>query len=138
MPAIVKNQYTASKTTGGVIGAAMEVHRNLGAGFLESVYEEALSIELKLKEVQFERQKELPVFYRNKIIKRFVCDFFVEGKVIVELKAAKELGEIDAVQVVSYLKASGVETGLLINFGARSLQYKRLINSENKTREESA
>jgi len=116
----------------------MEVHRNLGAGFLESVYEEALSIELKLKEVQFERQKELPVFYRNKIIKRFVCDFFVEGKVIVELKAAKELGEIDAVQVVSYLKASGVETGLLINFGARSLQYKRLINSENKTREESA
>ncbi len=138
MPAIVKNQYTTSKTTGGVIGAAMEVHGNLGPGFLESVYEEALSVELKLKEVQFERQKELPVFYRNKIIKRFVCDFFVEGKVIVELKAAKELGEIDAVQVVSYLRASGVETGLLINFGSKSLQYKRLINSKNKNREESA
>jgi GxxExxY protein len=138
LPVIVKNQYTARKTTGNVIGAAMGVHRNLGPGFLESVYEEALSVELKLKQIQFERQKELPFFYRNRVIKKFICDFFVEGKVIVELKAAKELGEIDAVQVISYLKASGVETGLLINFGSKSLQYKRLINSKSKNQEESA
>ncbi len=131
-------EYPFRELTGKIIGAAMEVHRCLGYGFLESVYEEALSVELKLKGIQFERQKELPVFYRNRIIKRFICDFFAEGKVIVELKAAKELGEIDAVQVVSYLKASGVETGLLINFGSKSLQYKRLINSKNKNQKESA
>jgi GxxExxY protein len=128
----VKDQYVASCITGDVIGAAMEVHRRLGPGFLESVYEEALAVELKLKKVRFERQKELPVFYRDKIIKKFVCDFFVNGQVIVELKAAKELGEIDSIQVISYLKASGIETGLLINFGAKSLGYKRLINSKSR------
>jgi GxxExxY protein len=128
---VVKNQYVASGTTGDIIGAAMEVHRRLGPGFLESVYEEALTFELKLKNMKFERQKELPVFYRDKVIKKFNCDFLVEGQVIVELKAAKELSEVDKIQVINYLKASGIEIGLLFNFGAKSLEYKRLINSKN-------
>ena len=129
---IVNNQYVASEITGDIIGAAMEVHRRLGSGFLESVYEEALAIELKLHDIKFERQKEIPVFYRDKIIKTFVCDFLVNKQIIVELKAIKQISEIEKIQVTNYLKASGIEIGLLINFGSVSLEYKRLINSKKK------
>jgi GxxExxY protein len=135
---IVKEQYVASEITGNIIGSAMEVHRRLGPGFLESVYEEALSVELGLKKIRVERQMKLPVFYRDEIIKTFICDLLVEGQVIVELKAAKQISEIDGIQVISYLKASGIETGLVINFGAKSLEYRRFINSKRKTQKESA
>lgn len=131
MTLVVNNQYVESGITGDIIGAAMEVHRRLGSGFLESVYHEALEVELRLKNLKFERQKKLPVVYRDKVIKTFVCDFVINGKVIVELKAIKQTGEIEKIQVISYLKASGIEIGLLINFGAQSLEYKRLINSKN-------
>ena len=109
----------------------MEVHRRLGPGFLESIYEEALAAEFKFRNINFERQKQLPVFYRGKIIKQFACDFLVAKEVVVELKAHKELSEIDKIQVISYLKASSLEIGLLLNFGAKSLDYKRLINTPN-------
>ena len=134
MVVVVKNQYVASVITGDIIGGAMEVHRRLGPGFLESVYEEALAVELRLKKIKFEKQKELPVYYRETVIKKFTCDLLVEGQVIVELKAIKQLGEIDKIQVINYLKASGIETGLLINFGNQSLEYKRLINTKNNQR----
>jgi GxxExxY protein len=129
---IVKNEYVASGITGDVIGSAMEVHRRLGPGFLESVYEQALAVELGLKKIKFERQKPLPVFYRDEIIKNFTCDFLVNGQIIVELKAVKEIAEIDRLQVINYLKASGIEIGLLLDFGSQSLEYSRLINSKNK------
>ena len=138
MATIVKEQYVASEITGNIIGSAMEVHRRLGPGFLESVYEEALSVELGLKKIRVERQMKLPVFYRDEIIKTFICDLLVEGQVIVELKAAKQISEIDGIQVISYLKASGIETGLVSNFGAKSLEYRRFINSKRKTQKESA
>ena len=134
MSSIVKNQYVVSGLTGDIIGKAMEVHRRLGPGFLESVYEEALVIELGLKKIKFERQKELPVYYREKVIKKFACDLLVDGQVIVELKSIKEIGEIDKIQVINYLKASGVEIGLLLNFGSQSLEYKRLINTNKNQR----
>ena len=134
MALVVKNQYVESGITGDIIGAAMEVHCRLGPGFLESVYDEALDVELKLKNLKFERQKELPVVYRGKVIKTFICDFVIDGKVIVELKAIKQISEIEKIQVISYLKASEIEIGLLINFGAQSLEYKRLINSKNYKR----
>jgi GxxExxY protein len=130
---VIKNQYVASGLTGEVIGAAMEVHKRLGPGFLESVYEEALAVELELKKIKFERQKELPVFYRDKVIKKFVCDFLVAGEVIVEIKAIKLLGEIEQVQLTSYLKASRIEIGLLLNFGSKSLEFKRMIFSNEKS-----
>jgi GxxExxY protein len=130
----VKNHYVASRVTGDVIGAAMEVHKRLGPGFLESVYEEAPAVELKLKKVSFERQKELPVFYRDNIIKKFVCDFLVSGQVVVEIKAIKALTEVEQVQLTSYLKASGIEIGLLLNFGGRSLDFKRMIYSKDNQR----
>lgn len=124
--------YPEVATTREIIGAAMEVHRRLGPGFLESVYEEALAVEFKLKQIKFERQKELPVVYRGEVIKMFACDFLVSDKIIVELKAIKKLGEIEKIQVISYLKAGGLVVGLLLNFGCKSLEFKRLINSDNK------
>ena len=86
MVLVEKNSYVASGLTREIIGAAMEVHSQLGPGFLESVYEEAFAVELELKGIKFQRQKELPVFYKGRNIKQFVCDLIVEDKVIVERK----------------------------------------------------
>jgi len=118
--------------TGQTIGAAMEVHRKLGPGFLESVYEGALAHEFELRKTRFERQKEIPVFYKNKQVKQFVCDFVVDNMVVVELKAIKEITEIDKIQVINYLKASGFKVGLLLNFGQKSLEYKRLVDTKKQ------
>jgi GxxExxY protein len=134
MTLIVKNQYVVSGLTGDIIGAAMEVHNQLGPGFLESVYDEAFAVELTQRKIRFERQKELPVFYKRELIKRFVCDFLVDNKVIVEVKAIKALGEIDRMQLTSYLKASGIEIGLLLNFAEKSLDFKRVIFSKDNQR----
>lgn len=131
MTLIVKNQYVESGLTGDIIGAAMEVHRELGPGFLESIYEEALAVELTRRKINFERQKQLPVFYKKDCIKTFVCDLVVENKVVVEIKAIKVLSDIDKIQLTSYLKASGIEIGLLLNFGEKSLSFKRMIYSKN-------
>ena len=133
---VIKNNYVASGLTGDIIGAAMEVHNNLGPGFLESVYEEALAYEFELKKIEFQRQRELPVFYKEKYIKPFVCDFVIGGKVIVEIKAIKLLGEIEKLQVINYLKASGFEIGLLFNFGSKSLEWNRLINTKKDSNEQ--
>ncbi len=122
----------ASGLTGDIIGAAMEVHTQLGPGFLESVYEEALAYEFELRKIRFQRQRELPVFYKDKYIKPFICDFVVGDKVIVELKAIKQIGEIEKLQVINYLKASGFEIGLLFNFGSTSLEWNRLINTKTE------
>ena len=106
----------------------MEVHNTLGCGFLESVYEEALALEFRLRNIEFERQEPLDVFYKGTKVKQFVCDFLVAGKVLVELKAIKELSPIDKGQVLNYLKATNLKLGLLLNFGSGSLEYKRVIN----------
>ena len=117
--------------TGKVIGAAMEVHKNLGTGFLESVYEEALAYEFDLQKIDYERQKPISAFYKEKAVKQFICDFCVSGQVIVETKAIKSLTDVDKLQVLNYLKASSLEVGLLINFGGKSLEFKRFINNFN-------
>ena len=106
----------------------MEVHSTLGCGFLESVYEEALAVEFDLRDVRFERQKSLDVFYKGTNVRKFICDFLVGETILVELKAIKELTETDTAQVLNYLKATDLKLGLLLNFGAPSLEYKRLIN----------
>jgi GxxExxY protein len=128
--AYIEKNFVASGLTGDIIGASMEVHKQLGSGFLESVYEEALAVEFELRGIKFKRQSELPVFYKNRKIKQFVCDFLVEDQVIVELKAIKQLGEIEKLQVINYLKASKYEVGLLFNFGEKSLEWKRLLNTK--------
>lgn len=123
-----EGEFLYKDLTKEIIGAAMEVHSTLGCGFLESVYEEALAVEFGLRDVSFERQKPLDVFYKEKNVKQFVCDFLVAGAVLVELKAIKELTGVETGQVLNYLKATSLKLGLLLNFGASSLQYKRVIN----------
>jgi len=105
----------------------MEVHSNLGPGFLESVYEAAMAIEFDLRNVTYERQKAIPVMYKGEKAKDFFCDFLVDGKVLVELKALKTTTGVEEAQVLNYLKATGLAVGLLINFGEQSLKYKRLV-----------
>lgn len=100
-----------------IIGAAIKVHRVLGPGLLESIYEEALCIELAVREIPFQRQAELDVHYKGHIIKGMRIDLLVAGEVIVELKSVSKLPEVATAQVLSYLKATGLKRGLLINFG---------------------
>lgn len=114
-----------------IIGAAIEAHRILGPGFLESVYEEALSVELELRGVRFVRQVSVPLEYKGRRLKDHVLDIFVEEQVVVELKAVDALLPIHSAQVLSYLKATGCKLGLLINFNSAVLKdgIKRLIRS---------
>ena len=116
-----------SEITRKIIGSAMEVHANLGCGFLESVYEEALAIEFNIQKINYERQKEIDVFYKGKVAKHLLYDFLVEGNVLVEIKALKQLTAVEEAQLLNYLKASEINLGLLINFGEKSLKYKRLV-----------
>lgn len=111
-----------------ILGAAMAVHRELGHGFLESVYQEALEREFQYKNIVYERQKKLPIFYRGVLLKSsFQADFVCYGSVIVELKALQKITDDDEAQLINCLKASNIPKGLLLNFGAKSLQYKRLV-----------
>ena len=105
----------------------MEVHTALGPGFLESVYEAALAHEMEIRDISFERQKSLPVYYKNKKVKEFTCDFWIEGKVLVEIKAIKALTNNEEAQLMNYLKATRVKLGILLNFGERSLRFKRIV-----------
>jgi len=110
-----------------VVGCAMEVHKELGSGFLESVYEAAMVVELEKQGIPFQLQKQFPVIYKGVPVKDFAADLVIDDKIIVELKAISKLGAIERAQVINYLKATGLKLGLLINFGQTSLQYERLI-----------
>lgn len=122
------NQESRDTETYQIIGAAVEVHRVLGCGFLEAVYQEALAREFALRGIMFVREVELPVVYKDKPLDvSYRADFVCFEKIIVELKAIEKLREIDKAQIINYLKATGFQRGLLFNFGARSLEYERLI-----------
>ena len=118
-----------AEITRGIIGSAMEVYNYLGHGFLESVYEESLAIEFNLRGISFQKQAPIKVYYKKVLAKEFVCNFIIDGCVIVELKAIKKISNIEHAQVLNYLKATGLKVGLLLNFGSGSLEYKRLINT---------
>ncbi|MCF7797770.1 MAG: GxxExxY protein [Lentisphaeria bacterium] len=105
----------------------MEVHRELGPGFIESVYEAALREELMTQGLKFQNQYPVHVIYKNKPIKEFQLDLVVENKIVVEMKAIKQLGDVERAQLLSYLKASGKKVGLLINFGEASLNHERMV-----------
>lgn len=110
---------------GKVIGAAMEVHRCLGPGFGESVYENALTIELASSKIVAERQKPIEVKYKEQCVGNFVADLVVDQTLIVELKAVQTILPIHEVQLVNYLTATGIDEGVLLNFGSESLQFKK-------------
>lgn len=115
-----------------IIGAAMEVHKTLGGGFLESVYENALAIELSERNVQFERQLHLPVFYKGSDVGHFIADMVVEGRILLELKGLSSgLTKEHHAQIINYLTATGLTVGLLLNFGKPSLEYKRFVRTTN-------
>lgn len=110
-----------------LIGAAMEVHRQIGCGFTEPIYQEAFEEELRLRGIPFQREKEINVTYKGKILsKSFRPDFVCYEKIIVELKAVSEFTDEHVAQVYNYLKASGLELGILLNFGTTSLEHKRI------------
>ena len=116
MTSVAKDELTEK-----IIGAAIEVHRVLGPGLLESIYEEALAIEFGLREIPFERQVEVDVQYKGHVIKGQRVDLLVRREVVVELKSVSKLPEVAMAQVLSYLKATGLHRGLLINFGTPRL-----------------
>jgi len=113
-----------------VIAAAMKVHSTLGNGFQEVIYQRAMEIELPFQKLAFEREKEMSIFYREQKIGTRRADFFVEDKIMVELKAVIRLEEVHLAQAMNYLEAYNMEIGLLINFGARSLEFKRVHNNK--------
>ena len=123
--------YKHSEISKEIIGAAYEVHNTLGSGFLEKVYQNALMIELKLRGLNAEAEKSITVYYRDEIVGNYIADIVVEDKIIIEVKAIKALSEIHEVQLVNYLTATGIEIGLLLNFG-KSVEVKRRIKEVNK------
>jgi GxxExxY protein len=112
-----------------IIGSAIEVHKQLGNGFLEAVYQEALQIELRQRGIPFEAQKRLPIKYKETLLsKEYIADLVCYGKIIVELKALERLSGHDDAQMLNYLKATGLRLGLLVNFGSSGrLEWRRLI-----------
>ncbi len=115
--------------TKAIIGCAMKVHRKFGCGFLESVYHRSMEIELAKAGIPFESEKKLCVFYEDHVVGNFSADLFIEPSLIVELKAIESLARAHEVQLVNYLSATSIDTGLLINFGSESLQVKRKFRS---------
>ena len=111
-----------------ILAACFEVSKELGAGFLESVYQNALMIALQEKGLTVEREHPLAVSFRGQIVGQFYADILVEDKIIVELKAVNALTDVHKAQVINYLKATGIEVGLLINFGNPKLEYRRFDN----------
>ncbi len=110
-----------------IIGAAMEVHRELGCGFVEPIYQEALEKEFILRKIPYEREKELTVNYKGDLLtKTFRADFICYNKIILELKAVKEFSDEHYAQIYNYLRASRMDLGLLINFGTASIEFQRV------------
>ena len=121
-------QYPHGDLTEKIIGAAMAVHRSLGPGLDEKIYENALCLELVSQSLDFSQQQQFPVFYRNKLVGNLITDLIVEGKVIIETKVASGISDAHIAQTLSYLSISGLQVGLILNFRTASLTFKRVAN----------
>lgn len=129
------NTEEINQLTHKIIGCAMEVHNHLGNGFQEVVYQRALSIELNLNNIAHQRELEMPLTYKGQDVGTRRVDFFIEGKVMLEIKAIEKLEGVHKAQAINYCEAYNIADGLLINFGAERLQYHRVFNKnlKNKT-----
>ena len=112
-----------------IMSAAFEVHNELGPGYLESLYEEAMVLELQARGHKFNRQKRIPVFYKGEQIGEHVLDLVVDDRIILELKAVTEIAPIHKQQALSYLKATGLHLAIVINFGSGRVQSARIVNT---------
>lgn len=126
--------YKHSDITGKIIGCAMKVHRTLGNGFQEVIYQRCLAIEMQKQGISFSRELEMTIHYEEVEVGTRRVDFLVENVVMVELKAMSQLDDAHLAQVLNYLEAYKLETGLLINFGGRSLEFKRAANEHKLSR----
>ena len=124
---MINEKYPESELTGKIIGCCMEVHRILGNGFQELIYQRALAIEFNRQNINFSREHEMDIFYKEEPIGTRRVDFFVEGKVMLEIKALIHLDDVHLAQAINYLEAYGLGIGLLVNFGAKSLEFKRVM-----------
>jgi len=127
---MIRHGYKYSDLTSRIIGCAMEVHRRLGNGFQEVIYQRALAVEFGLADLLYKKEFEMDIYYRNELIGIRKVDFLVEELISVELKAVKMLEDTHLAQALNYLEIYNLEIGLLINFGERSLVFKRLINNK--------
>lgn len=127
---IVNEKYKYSEITSRIIGCAMTVHSKLGSGFPEVIYQRAVAIEMDKESLENKSEVTMPVFYDGIKIGARRVDSFVENKVLVEYKATSELNNNHLAQAINYLEAFNIEIGLLINFGAKSLEFNRVINSK--------
>ena len=127
----INKSYPESELTSKIIGCAMEVHRTLGNGFQEVIYQRALAIEMADNGIGFSREHEMDIYYKDEKIGQRRVDFFVEEKIMVELKAIVQLENVHLAQAINYLEAYSMEIGLLINFGNTSLQFKRVSKPKN-------
>jgi len=115
-----------------IIGACIEVHNNLGCGFLEPVYQESLAIEMCSRKIPFDKEKIVEIHYKDTLLrKKYIADFVCYGNILLELKALSKITSDHEAQLLNYLKATGFEVGLLFNFGASKLEYKRMILTKN-------
>lgn len=119
-----------NQLTHKIIGCAMKVHSSLGNGFQEVIYQRALAIEMKLNGLVFQREMSMPIFYHNEQIGTRRVDFFVENRVMLELKAVEKIEDVHKAQAINYLEAYNISDGLLINFGGLCLEFKRLYNKK--------
>ena len=127
---MVNEEYKHSALTSKIIGCAMAVHKTLSCGFQELIYQRALAMEMRSANIDFSREYEMPIFYRQQQIGMRRVDFLVEGCISVELKAVTKLEDIHLAQAINYLEAYNLEIGLLINFGTQRLGFKRLTNKK--------
>jgi GxxExxY protein len=132
---MINEQYKYSGLTSKIIGCAMTVHKTLGNGFQEVIYQRALEIEMRMAGISFTREHEMPIFYKEEQIGTRRVDFLVEGIISVELKAITKLENVHLAQAINYLEAYNLEIGLLINLGETSLNFKRLTNKKYKSQE---
>lgn len=123
-------RYPYADITEKIIGCAMKVHNKLRNGFQEVIYQRALAIEMRKAGLNFQREFEMDIYYDDEVIGKRRVDFLVEDKIMVEIKALSELDNTQPAQAINYLEAYNVEVGLLINFGAKSLQFRRFINNK--------
>ena len=131
---MIKEQYKYSELTSKIIGCSITVHKTLGNGFQEVIYQRAMEIEMQLAGIRFHREYDMPIYYREIQIGTRRVDFLVEEAISVELKAITKLEDIHFAQAINYLEAYNLEIGLLINFGEISLNFKRLTNKKYKSK----